>query len=192
MLSFMISEHARRIARRAVEQIGRRPQIRRYYSADESLSVDVATVDDWPRAGVRAGFTVDLTNEPLGLGEDEYELIAVADLRWDKLLDLLGEAGLRVRRGTLVVDHGQVGWDLMGMVYEGLDVRHLIILKPLEEQLRLAVPAEGTSLGVRWLQGVPITQEEAEEYEGAAPEHMLERLAGRRYDLTNWGRTTLR
>lgn len=156
----MSVEAARTLARYVADHIGRRPTIRRWSSGDRHFEVNVAAVEHWPTDGDMTAFTVDLIATPLGLGPGEYELLMVANVRWaDETQELVANAGLEYRRGTIPWAPGAANFDAVSSVVPGTLARNLVAVEPISPELRLETTL-GTGEAVRWLQLLPLTDAE--------------------------------
>ena len=183
----IISPHERALGQHLASITAAEPRFIQYWDAEETLSVHIAKLKDWPRDGVNCCLTVGLTVRPLGFGGDEYEVLAVASKRWIDLAQIVGDAGIHAQARDVIPDPGMVWYDYMAPTYEGLQVRHLLVTDPLDPALRLTGPPESKP-PVRWLQMIPITDGELKILEGVGLPQFLGMLTERNVVVEDFGR----
>jgi hypothetical protein len=139
----------------------------------------------WPEADLNTAVTLDLGDDPMPLRERQYELYIVAN-RGSEIEQLLGDVGIRVRRGSVVPEPGEFIINGMLPSYQETKVRHLIAIDPPTIPL-LSEPPE-VEPPVVFLQLVPFTDEERQVLEDQGKDALIDLLRQRGTDLLDFGR----
>ena len=139
--------------------MGVQPRVLRFAADDGADSTIVAAAEGWPSQGNRTALTLDASADGLGLGREEYELLMVGSAGGESVVDMVGNLALAVRAHRLIPAHGAI-WEnaLLGLI-PNASLRHALLVRPiLGDAGWIASVADGTQ--VRWLQIVPITNDE--------------------------------
>jgi hypothetical protein len=184
------SNGSRAIARRIAEVIGRRPEVFRWRSEHfpELEPIDILIARDWPSRGRRAAFTLGLADEPLGLGDPEYELALVLRDKWD-VEQLLGDVAVRVRRHIFIPAPGEAVFHGLAPSVAEERVKHLLAVEPVTAELRFEMPP--LQPAVAYLQLVPIGDVELEMAETTGGGTVLRVLTDAGLDICDLGRDVL-
>jgi hypothetical protein len=180
------TERSKAIARAIAESMGRRPTIVSWESDHfPGLKVAILYAEAWPEADRNTAVTLDLGDDPVPSRERQYELYIVANRGWE-IEQIVGDVGIRVRRGSIVPEPGEFIINGMMPSYEDTRVRHLIAIDPPTVPL-LAEPPE-VEPPVGFLQLVPFSDGEREVLESQGKDALMDMLRGRGTDLLDFGR----
>jgi hypothetical protein len=127
-LPSMPTERSKAIARAIADRMDKRPSVVSWESDHfPGLKVAILYADAWPEADLNTAVTLDLGDDPMPLRERQYELYVVANRGWE-IEQLLGDVGVRVRRGIVVPEPGEFIINGILPSYEEAKVRHLIAM----------------------------------------------------------------
>jgi hypothetical protein len=121
------------------------------------LKVAVLHAEGWPTPDVNAAVTLDFGDDPVGHLDRHYEFYLVARPGWD-IEQVLGDVGVRVRRGSVVPEPGEFILNGMLPTYPEGKVQHPSVLDLPLVPLPFEAPAVIPPVG--FLQLVPFTNDE--------------------------------
>jgi len=180
------------VARHAISTFGAPPNVWRFTSERESLSLDIGGCTDRPAEGVVSYTTIGLSDYDVLTGPESsvhVELAAICASARPLFANILAAAAMMLIREQKVVNPGDAIRDVVAEFYPRASVSHLYLTRPFLWGERLQV-LRGGAKDIAWLLAVPVTSGELLYLETQGEGGLEQLYRQRRIDITSLGRPT--
>lgn len=168
------------IAKKLSEINGGKPKIDRYHDDNNQSVIDIVTMDNKPDEGEVSFATIGLCNHDIGLTVENkplrIEIAGACISEFAEFGNIISTCAFNIINSGYECHPGAIFPDVVGMYYEGLEMKHILFIPPFLWDDKLETLYFDDKV-VTWLQAVPISEAEyeyAEENGAEALEDLLE------------------
>jgi antitoxin YqcF len=173
---------------------GGRPDVRRYWDADESHHIDITQVSETPSRGVTSYGTLGLSDYPLMDNGREYparcELVGACASTYERFDNIISTCAFNIIKDQEFAYAGRIFPEVVTMYYPSLQMRHVMFTKPFlwEDELQ-SVELPGKT--VAWLLAVPVSHAEMQYARSSGPNALEDVFVREQIDIFDLGRPSV-
>ncbi|MEI5907330.1 suppressor of fused domain protein [Bacillus spongiae] len=157
-----ISNENKIIAKSALEALGGKPSVSKYWDENNVSNIDMLSTINRPYDGITSYSTIGLSDHSIEFTVEatplRIEIVGASDNEYDLFPNVLATCSFCIINSKFSVSPGQVFHDVVSMYYPDMEMKHILFVLPfLFEGLRTL---DFPNKKVTWLLAVPISENE--------------------------------